>query len=303
MEDPRRGAHDSGMQVGIPSRPMGLGILFPGFCGMVVAAVVLAQGRFPNPFLAALPFALVGFVAWLLARWADRNLENRFWVHILGSFLLVFVVYTGLSGVAPWLLPADREWALLSVDHVWFGYSWEGWCGKGYSPWVGDFLEAVYGTFYFFPVFLTGILVWKKDREGIFGTLDRLVLTLLLVFCGYLLVPARSPYGFMEYPGLIPSDGIQIRFHQIIVDQPWTKRDCFPSGHVLLSAYAAWLCWLRARPWAWLMVPWAVFTLVGTLYLRYHFLVDVVVSLLLLPVLAILANYLFGRMGASTRSS
>lgn len=265
---------------------------------------VFAWSRVPSAFLVVINFLAIGLSSWLLARWAEKLPKYRPVIHAAGSFALAFPwLYTSISTVAPWFLPEDREWTLLMIDRVVFGYTWESWWSFEFSSLVGDLLGLVYISFYCFPLFFLGIVFLRKDWIGLEGITDRLVFTLVLVYCGYLLVPSRSPYEFMEYLKPIENSGLQSFFHQLLADQPWTKRDCFPSGHVLISAYAAWLCWLRARDWAWLMFLWAGLTVIATLYLRYHYLIDVVVSLLILPMMVFFSNLLFGRLGPRLRAS
>src|SRR5208337_444080 len=74
-------------------------------------------------------------------------------------------------------------------------------------------------------------------------------------------------------------------------------RDVFPSMHVAIS-FLVWLYALRnSRPLFWILSPRILSLWVSTIYLRYHYLVDVVAGLLLAPASFLLANWLFGRFG------
>lgn len=272
-------AHDTAVAVAVDWRAFSLGAALPAFCGMVVLLVLLAPGRVAEPLRAVSVFA--GFAAISLAVEAvlRRCPRLRPAVAPLVAGGLLFSIYTALSFVIPWTLPEDKEWAMLHLDRWLFGYSWEAvWSGIQ-GPFLSDLLQLVYTSFYIFP-FLFGLrLALRRDWAGLQQGVDRVIVGFLISYCGYLLVPVRSPYAFLEYPGPLPSFGLQVFLHEQLINTSWTKHDCFPSGHAMMSAYVAWLAWQRDRLGFVLFGPWAVLTAVATLYLRYHFLIDVVAGL------------------------
>jgi membrane-associated phospholipid phosphatase len=69
-------------------------------------------------------------------------------------------------------------------------------------------------------------------------------------------------------------------------------------GTHLAISFVVWLYALRnSRPLFWVLSPLVLSLRVSTIYLRYHYLVDVVAGLFLAPVSFLLANWLFGRFG------
>lgn len=276
-------------------RTISLGIALPAFCGMVALLVLLLPGEVPEAGRAVAVFAGLGAVS-LLAEALQRRLPRlRPLVVPLAAGGLLFAIYSALSLVIPWVLPEDREWTILGLDRRLFGYTWEGvWQGLA-SPLLSDLLQAVYTSFYLFP-FLLG-LRWARRRDWptLFQGVDRVIVGFLISYCGYLLVPTRSPYAFVHYATALPSHGLQPFLHERLISTSWTKRDCFPSGHVMMSSYIAWLCWCRDRAWFRLFGPWALLTAAATLYLRYHYLVDVVAGLLFSAVWILASERLWGR--------
>ncbi len=275
-------------------RAVSLTLLFPAFCGMVAALALLLHRALPDPARAAGVFALLGLGSWAAGHLARRSGPAGIAFLVGASVALLFSVYSALSLVAAWFLPEDREWTLLHWDRVWFGYTWEGAWGGLAHPLVTDLLQAVYTSFYAFPLLLGVALARRRDWTGLFHGLDRVILGFLLSYCGYLLVPTRSPYAFVDYARELPTWGLQPLLHGYLVEQSWTKRDCFPSGHTMMSFYVAWLAWQRARPWAWVFVPWALLTVAATLYLRYHYLLDVLAGILACAAWAWAADRIWG---------
>lgn len=269
-------------------------LFLPAFCGMLVLLVLMVPDAYPDAGRPAGAFLLLGSAALggtLLARRVPRLAPM---ILVAGAVALLFAIYTALSLVAPWILPEDREWFALRVDRMVLGYTWERWWSGIQSPWLTDLLQAVYTSFYGFPLILGIWLAARRDWYGLYGGLDRMILGFLLSYCGYLLVPTRSPYPFVEYAAALPHGSLRPLLHHGIVEMAWTKRDCFPSGHTMMSLTVAWLACLRARPVAWLLVPWALLTITATLYLRYHYLVDVLAGLAAFLVYTLLCRGLFG---------
>jgi membrane-associated phospholipid phosphatase len=75
------------------------------------------------------------------------------------------------------------------------------------------------------------------------------------------------------------------------------QRDVFPSLHVGIS-FVVWLyAWRNSQRLGWILSPLVLSLWVSTIYLRYHYLVDVVAGLILAPLCYGLANWLFKRFG------
>jgi len=289
------GPHDTAVAVEADLRTSSLSTALPAFCGAVVLLVLLTPGRVQDPVQAVGSFAGLAAVA-LMTEAAQRRLPRlRPLLVPLVSGGLIFAIYSCLSMVIPWVLPEDKEWLMLRIDRVWFGYTWEGaWSGLAH-PLLSDVLQAVYTSFYVFPFLLGVRWALRRDWPTLYQGVDRVIAGFLISYCDYLLVPTRSPYAFLEYAQALPTYGLQPILHEQLIQTSWTKRDCFPSGHVMMSFYVAWLCWVRDRAWFWIFGPWAALTAVATLYLRYHYLIDVVVGVVCFLAWVVVSERLWGR--------
>jgi membrane-associated phospholipid phosphatase len=58
-------------------------------------------------------------------------------------------------------------------------------------------------------------------------------------------------------------------------------RDCYPSGHALLSIMTALLSYKHYRPYFRFAAVWAGIIVFSTVYLRYHYVIDVITSLII----------------------
>jgi len=101
-------------------------------------------------------------------------------------------------------------------------------------------------------------------------------------FSGYLLVPAVGPayayVGMFQAP--LPGGAVS-RLIGMVMEKGSSVYDAFPSLHVLITCILLdhdW-SWVRRRFWS-MIVP-SIGLVVSTIYLRYHYGVDVLVGILL----------------------
>jgi membrane-associated phospholipid phosphatase len=150
-------------------------------------------------------------------------------------------------------------------------------------------MSFVYGLYFLLPTSLGGILYFKRRYGDYRNFMMAMVLTYYLGFIGYMTIPAIGPRYILENEYSVKLSGI---FLYDIAKDSWNSlesinRDCFPSLHTAQSA----VCLFFAikyrdvlRP-KWLMVvlygPVVVSLWISTVYLRYHWVIDVIAGMLL----------------------
>ena len=152
------------------------------------------------------------------------------------------------------------------------------------SPAATELMSACY--LLLMPYILLSCLRWWRRAPARLDLARRFHAGLLTLyaagFLGYLLVPAAGPYLAMPDAFDAPLRGGWLTaLNDAVVRAGSTRVDVFPSLHVAVSAYLlgfdARVEPARARRWA---LPVAGLWL-STLYLRYHYGVDVVAGLAL----------------------
>jgi membrane-associated phospholipid phosphatase len=145
----------------------------------------------------------------------------------------------------------------------------------------------------FFPYLLFSLIYYfcgdvallKKFVSGLFTVYG-------IGFLGYSLLPAAGPYLSMTDQFTKPLDGGWItKWNAAIVAAGSNKVDVFPSLHCAVSSFL--LCFdRRRRPWRFklYLVP-AVGLWLSTIYLRYHYFIDLVCGFALAAFALWLANH------------
>lgn len=211
---------------------------------------------------------------------------------------LLLVSFRELHYLVPQVHPFDDhrfDRTLASLDRRWFGDVDAFFLGAA-QPLLVDLLYLCY-WFYFGSLLLTAGVIYARGELGKLREYVSVIMTgFYLSYLGYLTVPAVGPHRF--YPSRPPAlDGWVIgrHAHRVLVSLEWEMPDAFPSGHALLSMVVILLAWRYHRPTFRGIVLPALGCVLATMALRYHYVVDVMASVALLPVVVWLGTALHRR--------
>lgn len=213
-------------------------------------------------------------------------------------FLVILLMYYSLWGDATHLLVTkDLDTDLIAWDQYLFGMQ----ASVALQPWVSPPLTVWMEISYVFhvvngPLVACFVYLWRP-RERFREMMTGVVVVTFLGLIGYLLVPAIGPMYTLKdqytVPLTVPLDIVNRQME--FMDFARIRRDVFPSLHVGIS-FLVWLYAFRnSRRLFWILSPLVLSLFVSTIYLRYHYLVDVVAGLILAPLCFFLANSLFKR--------
>ena len=245
--------------------------------------------------------------------------------HILGSALLVFEVKR--PNVTSWLfrnwyplpyvgyfykemallIPAVRQddisqklsdrW-LASLDyHIW-GVNPCVWLERIQFRALVEWEQLLY-TLFLPAVILVALLLWRKGRFVEFQYYAFLIAAGYLVsYCGYILVPARGPRYWLKDLQHIPLQGLWLfRSMQDGLDKLESYHyDCFPSGHTELTLLACWGSRIVSKRWFKVYLAYTPFLIFATVYLRYHYTVDLAAGAIAAFVLAAAGPSLYKKL-------
>ncbi|MGA2629314.1 MAG: phosphatase PAP2 family protein [Terriglobia bacterium] len=231
-----------------------------------------------------------------------RNFARPYWIILRDwfPFFVILLMYYSLWGDATHLLVAhDRDAALIAWDQRLFGFQASVALQRFVTPLLTAWMEFAY-TFHILNIPIVACFVYLRRRRERFREMMAGVLVItFLGLVGYLLVPAVGPMYTLRDQFTVPLGvPLEVVNRQIeFMDFARIKRDVFPSLHAGIS-FVVWLyAWRNSRPLFAILAPFVLSLFVSTVYLRYHYLVDVVAGLLLAPFAFLLANWLFRRWG------
>lgn len=241
--------------------------------------------------------SVLGSLAWLLLFASTRAPSGSAWASWKGSlqFVACWLIFPLFRAIREVFIAHTADASLLALDRqLWGGRSlpehlldWE-------RPWLSELLST--GYFLFYVVALVPAIVFSARRRSHEARAFFLGLAsmYLVGFAGYLLVPAGGPY--MAFPATFPyppQGGPMTHFLVGVVRAGITGMDTFPSLHSGIGVYVLGFFTLGGyRRIALLLTPVILALVVATIYLRYHYGIDVLCGITLAAgVLAFIQRY------------
>jgi len=252
-------------------------------------------------------------LAWWRTRAASRIAR---WVHDWYLAPCLFLVYKTVHAmVTPvhrgrvfdaWLIAADR-WLFRTDPTVWLA--------SFSRPWLTELLQVAYTSFYFLFLVVGAELYAEAGHARYRAWLLVCAYGFALSYLAYFVLPAVGPrftlHEFsrtdLELPGLWLTPALR-RFVNAGGSIPLgvpddvamaaAQRDVFPSGHTMMMLVTMHWCHrfrLRVR---WLLYVAGSLVIAGTLYLRYHYAVDLLAG----AALAVFAVATTGRVARGIRA-
>ncbi len=226
---------------------------------------------------------LLGFLFVLKVSW-DRKWvgEMGTFVHCFSPILFVVFIYESLGDLIQYLQP-DVDPRLIEIDFSIFGVQPTLWMERWIVPGLTDILSLAYLSYYFLPVVLI-VVLYLKGRTA---ELDRSVFVLAfgyyVSFIGYILFPAVGPRYAIAHLYSVPLEGSFITdfVRDTLNALEHNKRDCMPSGHTQIVLIVLYLAHRYERFFFYLFFPIVCALVLSTIYLRYHYVIDLLVGIAL----------------------
>jgi len=192
-------------------------------------------------------------------------------------FVFCANVYASLHDLIRFFGASDITASLARWDLALFGVQPTVWAERFITPPLTDFFTVCYWLFYVCAPLLGLFLLLKRDRRGFRYTMVTIVLCLYLGYVGYFAFPAAAPRLFMPEAYSIPLKGNTILdlTRSATAAVPLTAKGAFPSLHCAVALLGLLLAWRHLRWFFWAQLPFAVGLVLGTVYLRHHWVVDI----------------------------
>lgn len=194
-------------------------------------------------------------------------------------------------------LGRDYDAMLISIDHAMFGVNPTQWLMSFAHPVITEILQIAYASYYFLLIFL-GYELYRERRFLEFSfALFCIFYGFYLSYLGYLTLPSVGSrftlHDFqslnVELPGIWLTEFLRgcINLGESIpshVHNPvdYVQRDVFPSGHTQLTLVVMYLSLHYRIRFRWVVIVMGSLLIISTVYLRYHYVIDLIAGALLM---------------------
>jgi membrane-associated phospholipid phosphatase len=241
------------------------------------SALILFQVKWPNP------------TSWLFRNWYPLPYVGYFYKEM--ALLIPAVRQDDISRQF-----SDR-W-LAQLDFRIWGANPCVWLERIQSPVLTEWEQLLY-TLFLPAVILVALLLWRRGRFQEFQYYAFLIgVGYLVSYVGYIFVPARGPRYLLNGLQHIPLQGLWLfRSMQDGLDKLESYHyDCFPSGHTELTLLACWSSRIVSKRWFLIYLAYTPFLIFATVYLRYHYTVDLAAGATAAFVLAVMCPAVYKKL-------
>jgi membrane-associated phospholipid phosphatase len=233
---------------------------------------------------------LVIIFVFFMAYLAETKRTNFFvGLHRFYNYPIVLFVFKEIYLMVRPIHPVDYDALFISIDRWVFGVNPTQWMMQFAHPVLTEIFQIAYFSYYVLFLML-GIELYRRYTIAEFDHGAFLVVYgFYLSYLGYFLLPAIGPrftlHDFYamnkELPGLFFTPwmrdfinaGESISFN-VVNAAELVQRDVFPSGHTQLTLIVVYLGhWYKLKT-RWIMTVLAGLLIIGTVYLRYHYVID-----------------------------
>ncbi len=229
-------------------------------------------------------YALVAGLLLVLKWGADRGMMGRVgrFINDFSPILYIILIYQSLGDLSPYLRP-DVDAQLIRIDFFLFGVNPTVWMERWIVPWLTGVLSLAYLSYFFLPARLAHTLYLKDSRRDFDLAVFVLLLGWYLSFIGYMLFPAIGPRYTLAHLQSVPLNGNLIGdfVSRLINSVEGNQWDCMPSGHTAIALLVLFLSYRYARLLFYLFCPIVAALILSTVYLRYHYVIDLFAGALL----------------------
>ena len=248
-------------------------------------------------FLQVLGLLATHLVCVALARL--QLIRSHFWTALLyriGIYGTVQQSYFFFKNLLPIVNPGTLDHKLYALDHVLFGFEPAMWADQFVTPATTEWFAFFYFCYFFLlAAHIFPIVFGARDQM----LLGEFMLGMLIIVCightGYILVPGFGPYRAMPhlFKHELPS-GLWMDLVWSTVRSGGAMKDIFPSLHTAGPCFIAMFSF-RNRDrlpfrFTWPLLAFFATNIIGaTMFLRWHYVIDVFAGFSLATVAALLA--------------
>jgi membrane-associated phospholipid phosphatase len=230
----------------------------------------------------------------VLERALRRHRESSRWLaaaeflRTVLPFVMCIAVYTNLHDTVRYVNSHDIHPYLSRAEEWMFGGQPVLWAERYITPARTEFFNFFYANFYLVAPSVPTIL-WAAGRRP---EARRVLLGVIVCFyTGYVLYvifPAAPPRLYYASLGLFTvtlRGGPITNFQDYLIGMMpnHAERAAFPSLHAAISTLSLWYAWRYCRWFFPILLVFVVGLLVSTIYLRHHWVVDLLAGMCLVP--------------------
>jgi membrane-associated phospholipid phosphatase len=207
------------------------------------------------------------------------------WYSVPSIFLLFKEVYVIIQSLGR----SDWDQLLIAIDRAFFHGDPTIWISQFSSPLLTELLQLAYVSYYFIMLALGIELYVRREKQKFSFILFTILYGFFLSYLGYLTFPAVGPRFTLhtfesidhELPGLFLTNALRDFLNagesipkNVVNPYALAQRDAFPSGHTEMTLIVIFLAHRYRLSSRYAINIAGTLLIISTIYLRYHYAID-----------------------------
>jgi membrane-associated phospholipid phosphatase len=239
------------------------------------------QGHVPKLFVGDMQrlgvVVIIIIIAYIISRYRVDNPIWSFFRDVL-PFSYCLAIYTNLHDTVHFANPHDIHHALIAIDQWLFGVQPSVWAQRFIHPWLTEIFSFCYMIFFLFAPLVAAVLLFQKRRKEFRETLVTVILCFYAGYLLYIIFPAAPPRIVLKHLYTIGFNGTLLAdmTSKMFSVLPQDARCAFPSLHAAVTLLSLMFAWKYTRTTFWIMLPFCLGLFLATIYLRHHYVIDLI---------------------------
>lgn len=247
--------------------------------------------------------------AFLISFLEDKQ-KLKLWriIHYWYIAPLIFLTFKQIYFMIKPIRGVDYDWLFIKIDYWIFGANPTQVLEKIAFPLLTEILQVIYSIFYLLPIILALVLLRKKKYLALDFAIFSIVYGFFLSYLGYFALPGIGPrftlHNFSELdiklPGLFLTKYLRefVNLGESIPGSTanpaeFVQRDVFPSGHTMITLIVMYLSVRLKSRSRYFFLPVGSLLIFATVYLQYHYVIDLAGGLIFMIISVWSGKYLF----------
>jgi len=214
----------------------------------------------------------------------SKGLRKWWFIRDWLPFAFCIAIYTNLHDTIHFVNPHDIQDKLMAIDQWMFGVQPCVWSEQFINPVLTDIFTFCYSTFFWYGPSVALALYFLKREKEFRHTILSIILGFYIGYILYIIFPAAPPRYMLRHEFTISLHGGYLeKTGQIINLAAHKNRGAFPSLHTAGTIIALACAWRYIRWMFWILTPIGIGLILGTVYLRHHYVVDIIAGVALAP--------------------
>jgi membrane-associated phospholipid phosphatase len=225
----------------------------------------------------------------------------HFWRHWYPHLFFLFC-FEEMSEMVRLIQPQWQDAKLIAFDHWLTGVNPSLWLERLAHPALNELMEFAYFTYFLFLLVLGGVLYWRREWSAYWAVMTYSAVGYALGYVIATVFPVQSPW--FTFAGM---------WHADLAGGPFTAainfiEKCgrvhgaaFPSQHVAGATAALLGAWRHRRWLFWVFLPLVMCMDVSTVYVRNHYVADVLAGTVTGTLGYVIGVWLIGKRAGTNR--